>query len=397
MNFRCDGMARQIFISYSRKDKEFTQQLSKDLIDAGHEVWFDPSLKAGEDWESVIETKIKESDQVIVILSSNSLGSKWVQHEGSMAYGLNKRIYPLLIEPVESNELPLWSRKYQNHNFVDIPYDEALLDFIEALIPPNPIQDLLDQQVNLFEESKMLLSRSMLKLFNQNIEKLEINDKARELFNRSEFRLSNDVIFPPFVSILLMLIGYSFLFQDQFQLRPMDMQYVFWPLVIFYGYLGFRRGWYRELLNTTSIILLIFIFVVGEDYIFPHLTIEPSLVEFLGLCIFLIYSITSFDFLEERNSASTFFMKINRRTEGILSILLGLANGYLLSGSIWFYLHKISYDFPIFIMGSSENLPMDYMTKLENFVQYMPPAFLGDPVIYIMVAFVFAFVLIVYI
>ena len=46
MHFRCAGLARQIFIGYAREDIEFAQQLSKDLMVAGHEAWFDPSIKA---------------------------------------------------------------------------------------------------------------------------------------------------------------------------------------------------------------------------------------------------------------------------------------------------------------------------------------------------------------
>lgn len=399
MHFRCAGMARQIFISYAREDIEFAQQLSKDLMDAGHKAWFDPSIKAGEDWEAAIETKLKESGAVIVILSGNSLRSKWVQHEGSMAYALNKSIYPLLIEPVESGELPLWSRKFQNHSFVDTSYSEALSDLIDVLIPPNPIQDLLDQQVKLFEDSEMLLSHSMLTIFNENSEQLEIGDKTRELIKKSETKLSFDKIGPPVFSMMLLLVGCYFLFQDHFQLRPIDLHYFFWPLVMFFGYFGFRRGWYEELLHSYSIILVLFITSVTNTYIFPDLTINNSLIGFLVLSVFLVYSIDP-SFLQVKRSTSILFEKINRRTEVILSILIGLVNGYLLSGSIWFYLHRMVYKFPVFITGSSETLAIDYIARVEHFIQYMPPSFLGEglgPLIYFAVAIVLGLVLLAYI
>ena len=139
---------------------------------------------------------------------------------------------------------------------------------------------------------------------------------------------------------MLLLVGCYFLFQDHFQLRPMDLHYFFWPLVIFFGYLGFRRGWYEELLHSYSIIMVLFITSVRNTYIFPNLTINNSLIGFLVLSVFLVYSIDP-SFLQVKRSTSILFEKISRRTEVILSILIGLVNGYLLSGSIWF-LRKIA-------------------------------------------------------
>lgn len=388
-------MARQIFISYSRQDIEFARRLSTDLTAAGYQAWFDHSIKTGEDWETAIVTKIKESDQVIIILSQNSLKSQWVQHEGSMAYGLNKSIYPIMIEPVEADELPLWSRKYQSHNFVDIPYDEAVASFIQSLVPPNPIQDLLDQQVKFYEESEMLLGRSMLQLFNQNLAQLEINDKARELINKSELRLSSGIISLAIVSIVILIIGYGFLYQERFQISPLDVQFIFWPLVVFFGFLGFRRGWYSELLNLNSILLVIFIYLVGDEYVFPDLGIDPALVEFLGICIFITNSIAPFEFLEKRTSTSVIFRNMSSRTAEIFSVLLGLVDGYLLAGSFWYYLHKLNFDFPLFEKLGS--LPAEELARLEQVMRWMPPSFLVEPWIFIAVSIAFMLVLLVYV
>ena len=91
-------MTKEIFISYSKKDKDFAWKLADDLVSTGHKVWIDRSLQVGEDWKQTIEKKLEEADEVIVVLSANATASKWVQHEGSIAYGLKKRMYPVLIE-----------------------------------------------------------------------------------------------------------------------------------------------------------------------------------------------------------------------------------------------------------------------------------------------------------
>ena len=72
----------QVFISYSRKDLAFVEQLAADLQAAGLDVWYDLSgLEGGERWRIEIEKAIQESQYVIVVLSPNSVASTWVEEE----------------------------------------------------------------------------------------------------------------------------------------------------------------------------------------------------------------------------------------------------------------------------------------------------------------------------
>ena len=70
-------MASQIFISYSKKDKDFAWKLADDLVNAGHKIWIDRSLQVGEEWEQTIEKKLTEADEVIVVLSKNAIVVSW--------------------------------------------------------------------------------------------------------------------------------------------------------------------------------------------------------------------------------------------------------------------------------------------------------------------------------
>ena len=50
----------QVFISYSRKDLDFVEQLASDLKEAGLDVWYDVSnLHGGSRWSKEIERAIK--------------------------------------------------------------------------------------------------------------------------------------------------------------------------------------------------------------------------------------------------------------------------------------------------------------------------------------------------
>ena len=138
-------MADHIFISYSKKDSNFALKLADDLISAGHKVWIDRSLQVGEDWADTIEDNLVKAVGVIVILSSNSIVSDWVQHEGSMAYILKKPMYPLLINDLLPDSLPIWAGKFQYHSFVNVEYQAAFDSLVSALAPvKNPIQILFN-------------------------------------------------------------------------------------------------------------------------------------------------------------------------------------------------------------------------------------------------------------
>jgi len=79
------GQARDYyscFISYSSKDEPVVSKIYNDLQKAGVRCWFAPQdLKAGEDFNSTIRDAIDASDKLLLVLSSNSVHSKWVELE----------------------------------------------------------------------------------------------------------------------------------------------------------------------------------------------------------------------------------------------------------------------------------------------------------------------------
>ena len=184
-------MTAQIFISYSKKDSNFAHRLADDLIEAGFKIWIDRSLQVGEDWEDTIENQIRAANEVIVILSPNAVASKWVQHEGSIAYGLDKTMFPVLMKGIETEDHPLWAKKYQYHSFVEKEYQSAFDDLIAALTPPNPIQDLLSQQLQTHQQTGELIGEAILRVIEENHDSLEIDNKAEDLISKSQLALAN--------------------------------------------------------------------------------------------------------------------------------------------------------------------------------------------------------------
>ena len=101
-----DPNPNTLFISYARKDVEFAQKLNADLQRHGVTTWIDElGIRGGEDWPNRIATAIEGCKAMLVILSPDSVASRWVQRELAFADAKGKRVLPLLYKPCR---LPAW-------------------------------------------------------------------------------------------------------------------------------------------------------------------------------------------------------------------------------------------------------------------------------------------------
>ncbi|XGB41347.1 MAG: GUN4 domain-containing protein [Nodosilinea sp. LVE1205-7] len=87
-----------IFISYSRNDETYVSKLIQALEDKGLTVWLDDRIDYGTTWPRVIEEHLEKCQVFILVMSSNSLNSHWVQCELNRALALKKPIFPVLLE-----------------------------------------------------------------------------------------------------------------------------------------------------------------------------------------------------------------------------------------------------------------------------------------------------------
>lgn len=177
-------MAGHIFISYSKQDSEFAFKLADHLEASGRKVWIDRQIEGGERWRTSILQALRGAKETIVILSPRSANSDWVMHEGSVASGLEQPIYPVLMEPV--NKLPVWMEELQYIDFHTKPFDDAFEMLIGALTPPNPLQDLLDQQLKAHQQTGELIGEALLHVIDEERLNLKISPEAEELISRSK-------------------------------------------------------------------------------------------------------------------------------------------------------------------------------------------------------------------
>lgn len=103
---RKGSKASKLFISHSSKDKLFAVWLYEKLKRAGYDdVFLDvESLSGGDDWEEEIKKNVKSCDGLILVMSENIIGSRYIILEYNIAYGDNKPIIPIILPDVPLNE-----------------------------------------------------------------------------------------------------------------------------------------------------------------------------------------------------------------------------------------------------------------------------------------------------
>lgn len=104
----------QVFLSYTKEDKEFAKLISDKLEKEYLSVWRDQdNIHLGDNWKEAIDEGIKSSFLILVLLSPASYKSTYVTYEWAFAMGLNKKIIPLLLEPGSGIHPKLNDLQYQ--------------------------------------------------------------------------------------------------------------------------------------------------------------------------------------------------------------------------------------------------------------------------------------------
>src|SRR6516162_8426251 len=102
-----DGGKLRVFISYSRDDLDFADQLDAALNACGFECLIDRhGISGGEDWKRRLGNLIREADTVVFVLSPTSARSEICAWEVEEATRLGERILPVNCRPLEGASPP---------------------------------------------------------------------------------------------------------------------------------------------------------------------------------------------------------------------------------------------------------------------------------------------------
>jgi len=82
-----DQTNKKIFISYTHSDRDFAERLAKSLHEAGEDVWWDKwEIQAGDSLiKKIFEEGLSTAAAFVVVISPQSVKSKWVRQELDVA------------------------------------------------------------------------------------------------------------------------------------------------------------------------------------------------------------------------------------------------------------------------------------------------------------------------
>ena len=121
-----------VFISYAHEDFEWVNKFANELKKNNISVWLDQwQITAGESLRDAIEKGLRESDIIIVVLSSSNVDQPSVFFEMGVALGMRKRIIPIISKEVESTKVP-FDLRLRRYLMQGAP-DETAREIVEAL------------------------------------------------------------------------------------------------------------------------------------------------------------------------------------------------------------------------------------------------------------------------
>jgi hypothetical protein len=125
-----------VFVSYSRRDAEFVRRLTDAISErGGREVWLDTDgIADGEVFPKAIKRAIEQSNTFLFVITPEALRSAYCENEIEYARHMQKRILPVLREPVPDAELPA---EIRDRNWIpfteDAEFDPGIARLLSAL------------------------------------------------------------------------------------------------------------------------------------------------------------------------------------------------------------------------------------------------------------------------
>lgn len=166
--------------------------------------------------------------------------------------------------------------------------------------------------------------------------------------------------------------------------------------IALFAVIGAMRGWAKELLVTSAVVLGLFLNAILETYIEPYraaMFMQPPGTQFVVRAVLLIM-LAFFGYQTPNLRALQPKLARERVEEILLGLVLGALNGYLLVGSIWYYLHQSGYPTDLVIRPPDGS---DLALQIEQLVKYLPPMVLPIPQVYFAVGVVFIFIIVVFV
>jgi uncharacterized membrane protein required for colicin V production len=180
----------------------------------------------------------------------------------------------------------------------------------------------------------------------------------------------------------------------------MQLSALLWLMAFIFGFIGFRRGWNKEVIAMSGIILGLFALFQFDDLIRGTLLVnvpgdQVMLVQAIlfGIIVFFAYQTRALigqDAVRARGGDGR-----DELQSHILGAIVGFLNGYLIWGTLWYFMHINNYPLSPYIVAPPANSPSaETINQLPLYVLAGGPGGAGD-LLAMAVIFLFLIVLIV--
>jgi len=134
-----------------------------------------------------------------------------------------------------------------------------------------------------------------------------------------------------------------------------QLSYLMWVGGIFFGVLGFLRGWNKELLVTAGTMLALFTLFQFDGLLrailFFALPRDQVFLLQAGILVAVVFFVYRMPQLGDEQPNE------NRLQSGLLGSMVGFFNGYLIFGTLWYFLDINEYPLPQYITAPGPASP----------------------------------------
>jgi AmiR/NasT family two-component response regulator len=125
-------MSYQVFISYAHKDSELASDLARRLKEVGVEVSSDPiDAKPGGDLRREVSRSLRDADEIVMLLTDNSISNSNVIFELGIADALDKPVTPVVVNEGVEQFIPMIRKRFIK--YTDLPkYIDSLKERVKA-------------------------------------------------------------------------------------------------------------------------------------------------------------------------------------------------------------------------------------------------------------------------
>jgi len=175
----------------------------------------------------------------------------------------------------------------------------------------------------------------------------------------------------------------------------MSIVSIFWMFVFVFAFVGAMRGWVKELLVSFSAITALAVNLLLEKYIPLVKILDPASSSLFWIRTLILMTLVYFGYqtvvsIPRLASKAT----RDRLQDSLFGAVIGAFNGYLVIGSLLFYIHMANYPYPNVMSPATDPV---IVASIDAMLKYMPPRFLGEPSIYFIVIIILIFIIVVFV